>query len=123
MLSVSQSQLQALAESTVDAFLDRVATRVQRDFRDELGSMPFKTLRHQVELAFDRLRPQRFQRKEYLHRLIVLELLFGPQFEAQLPPDVRLQAFPPPTGDCLDESIRFWAIYRAAEHLTCSPEK
>lgn len=123
MFSVSKSQLRIMAESGVDAYLDRVTARIRVDFPAELGELPSRILRLRVQAAFERFRVKDFQRKEYLHRLIVLELLFGPQFETKLPTTVRLFAFPPPREPCPSEAERFWAIYRAAEQLTCIDEQ
>jgi hypothetical protein len=118
VFSISKTQLHVLAQSTAHAYLDRVTARIRADFPVELGRLPHAELRSQVQAAFDRFRAQNFQRKEYLHRLIVLELLFGPQFETKLPTAVRLFAFLAPGEHCPPEAERFWAIYRAADHLT-----
>lgn len=107
-----------MAERTVDAYLDRVTARIRADFPSELGALPAEELRSRARAAFGRFRAQNFQRKEYLHRLIVLELLFGPQFETKLPAAIRLFAFPNPGVPCPPESDRFWAIYRTADLLT-----
>jgi hypothetical protein len=118
VLSISKSQLHALAESTVKAYLDRVTARVRADFPSELGTLSSDELSLRVHAAFARFLAQGFQRKEHLHRLIVLELLFGPRFETKLPPEARLFAFPYPAVPCPAEPERFWAIYRSAEQLT-----
>jgi hypothetical protein len=118
VFSVSKKQLRILAESSVAAYLDRVTVRICADFPAELGALPGGELRSRVQASFNRFRVRGFQRKEYLHRLIVLELLFGPQFEAKLPEDVRLFAFPESGMSYPPEAERFWAIYRAADHLT-----
>lgn len=118
MFSISKSQLHILAESTIKEYLDRVTERIRADFPSELEALPGETLRSRVQAAFDWLRSQGFHRKEYLHRLIVLELLFGPRFETRLSPAVLAVAFPPPSQPCPSEPERFWAIYRAADQLT-----
>jgi hypothetical protein len=118
VFSLSKSQLRILAESTVEAYLKRVTARIRDDFPSELGGVPGEELRLRVQAAFDRFRAQGFQRKEHLHRLIVLELLFGPQFETRLPPEARLFAFPPIDVPPSSETERFWAIYRSAEWFT-----
>ncbi|QRK11626.1 hypothetical protein JQX13_17065 [Archangium violaceum] len=118
MFSVPRSQLRILAESTVDAYVERVTARIRADFVSELGALPYEDLRIRVHAALIWLRAQGFQRKEYLHRLIVLELLFGPRFETRLPLAARLIAFPPHGVPRQPESERFWAIYRAADQLT-----
>ena len=107
-----------MAERSVGDYLERVVVRIRTDFPVELGALPSEELRAQVQVAFDRFRAQNFQRKEYLYRLIVLEILFGPRFEVRLPEDVRLFAFPPPDKLYPPEPERFWAIYQVAEHLT-----
>lgn len=115
--AVSRPQLHALAEGSIDAYLDRVATRLRNDFPSELGTMTYEGLRSQTRVAFDRFRVLGFRRKEFLHRLIVLELLFGPRFEDQLPEEAREFLTPTPTSLPLSEVERFWAVYRVAEHL------
>lgn len=120
MFSISRSQLHILSESTIEGYLDRVTDRIRADFPSELEALPGESLRSRVQAAYDWFRAQGFERKEYLHRLIVLELLFGPRFEAHLPPTVLVVAFPPPNQSCPSEPERFWAIYRAADQLTRS---
>jgi hypothetical protein len=118
VFSVSKSQLRTLADSTAEAYLDRVTARIRVDFPAEFGTLTNQDLRLRVQAAFDWFRAQGFQRKEHLHRLIVLELLFGPRFETRLPPETRQFAFPPSGGSCPAESERFWAIYQSADQLT-----
>ncbi len=118
MLSISKSQLRVLAEDSIEAYLDRVTARIRADFPSELGTVSRDDLRLRVKAAFERFRSQGFQRKEYLHRLIVLELLFGPRFEVRLPPAALMFAFPPPREPYPSESERFWTIYKSAETLT-----
>ncbi len=118
MLLIPKSQLHGLAPSGVEAYLDRLIGRIRGDFPVELGALPGEELRSRVRVAFDRFRARGFELKEYLHRLIVLELLFGPEFETRLPEEVRQFAFPPPEAPCPPEPERFWAIYRASERLT-----
>lgn len=118
MFSVSRSQLSIMAKNMVEEYLDRITARISGDFPVELGVLPVGELRSRVQAAFDRLSAQNFKRKEYLYRLIVLELLFGPQFETRLLPAVRRFAFPPPEVPCPPEAERFWAIYRVADQLT-----
>jgi hypothetical protein len=115
---LSKSQLHSLADSGIEAYLDRLTVRIRGDFPVELGALPSEELRSRVRVAFDRFRAQGFQLKEYIHRLIVLELLFGPRFETQLLEEARQFAFPPPDAPCPSEPERFWAIYRASEFLT-----
>jgi hypothetical protein len=117
MLLFSKSQLHGLGFSNIEAYLDRLTARIRGDFPLELGALHSDELRSRVRVAFDRLRAHDFQLKEYLHRLIVLELLFGPHFENRLPEEVRQFAFPLPETPCPPEPERFWAIYRASEHI------
>lgn len=117
MFSISESELRALAESSVEAYLERVADRLRHDFPAELGVLSQDELRPRVRVAFDRFRACNFRRKEHLHRLIVLELLFGPRFDDQLPKEVRELFKPEPESPPLPEAERFWAVYRAATVL------
>lgn len=117
MFSVSRAQLRTLAERTIETYIERVTARICCDFPAELGTLPVEELRLRVKAALIRFRAHGFQRKEHLHRLIVLELLFGPQFETKLPQAVRLLAFPPPGVPCSSESERFWTVYRSADQL------
>lgn len=118
MLIIPKSQLHGLADSGVEAYLERLTARIRGDFPVELGALPDEEFRSRVRVAFDRFRARDFELKEYLHRLIVLELLFGPGFETRLPEEVRQFAFPPPEVPRPPEPERFWAIYRASECLT-----
>lgn len=115
---ITKNQMRFLSIRRADTFLDRVTDRILTDFPDEFGDLPYKTVRDRVRIASDRFREFGFQRKEHLHRLIVLELLFGPRFETQLPEEARLAAFPLPDTAHNSEVERFWTVYRAADRLS-----
>jgi len=117
MFSISEEELRSLAESGVAGYLDRVTNRIRHDFSSELSAVSKEELRTTVETAFSRFCAQGFRRKEHLHRLIVLEVLFGPSFEVQLPKEVREIVAWTHTSCEMAEVERFWAIYRASESL------
>ncbi len=120
MFQISPSQSSQLAAQGHDGFLHRVAARIRGDFEAEFSTVDERDLRTRIRAAFDRFRALGFARKEHLHRLIVLELLYGPSFETALPKEIQAFAFDP-SDNPAPEGERFWAIYRAADHLTRSP--
>lgn len=121
MFQISADQSARLAAEGQESYLQRVGARIRRDFEPEFRAVSDDDLQDLIHAAFDRFRVFNFRRKELLHRLIVLELLYGPSFEKALPEETRLFAFDS-SEEAAKEDERFWAVYRASDCLTRSTE-
>lgn len=116
MLQFRNHQVRDLHVHQIQPYLFRVEARVRNDFPDEFSDESHESLFQRIEAAFDRMLRYGFERKEHLHRLIVLELLYGPAFEKGLPEEARTFAFPEGTPQA-QEGDRFWAVYQSAGTL------
>lgn len=117
MLTISDVQVKKLAEPLEEQFLQHVAQSVRTDFPAEFAMVTERELASHIRPAYGRFRRFGFRQKEHLYRLVVLELLYGPNFELDLAKECRAVAFETHVSDQSDEAERFWTVYRHADAL------
>ena len=121
MLQFEASQLTALGSAEQAAYRQRLSAAIRQDFAEELADVGDADLQARVDEALLRFRQAGFHLRQHLHRLVVLELFFGPDFERALPKETQDLIHAPNDADRPPEGERFWAVYKAAGALENGP--